>query len=185
MTRPRPIICVLIAAVILAPLAGCAGPGESKGRRTGGAIIGGLAGVAAGALLGGNSQIVGGLIGGALGAGGGYLIGTHMDKSHDRKAAREAARRAEEHPAKPEDVYESRTADLNRDGFVTLDEVVAMRDAGLSDEDMAEWLRLSGQTFVLSAKQERFLRERGVSDTLIAQLPEINRERMASHAEGG
>ena len=49
--------------------------------------------------------------------------------------AEAAAKKAETNPAKPDDVKNSDTADLNHDGFVTLDEVVALEKAGLKDRD--------------------------------------------------
>jgi hypothetical protein len=68
------------------------------------------------------------------------------------------------------------TADVNGDGFVTLDEVVAMRQAGLSDQQMLERLRLTGQVFELTAEQEQHLRSQGVSAHVVNQMQDINRD---------
>jgi uncharacterized protein YcfJ len=49
-----------------------------------GAIIGGGAGAATGALIG--KDVKGALIGGAIGAGGGYIIGNETRRSKEKKA---------------------------------------------------------------------------------------------------
>src|SRR5688572_30760552 len=87
-----------------------------------------------------------------------------------REEAIEAHRRAERNPAKPEDVERTRTADLNDDGFVTLDEVVAMERANLSDREMIDRLDRTGQVFELTEDQERYLEDRGVSHEVIVEM---------------
>ena len=139
MFQRRIVVSLIAGSLALSPLmVGCENlPGDEK---TQGAVIGGLGGAAAGALIGGeDNRLLGALIGGAAGAGGGYLIGANWDKitgedDEDRSEAREEAIRANERaqrdPADPDDVDRARTADINEDGFVTLDEVVAMDKAG-------------------------------------------------------
>jgi hypothetical protein len=51
-----------------------------------GAVIGGVAGVAGGAIIDKKNRVVGAVIGGILGAAGGYGIGHTMDKNDDRIA---------------------------------------------------------------------------------------------------
>lgn len=166
----------LIGSLALAPLAGLSGcsklPGNSKEQGT---VIGGVGGALAGAVLGGagnKSRAIGALLGGALGAGGGYLIGAQKDKvdSKKRDEAIAASRRAERDPAKAQDVERARTADLNDDGFVTLDEVVAMERANLSDREMIDRLDRTGQVFELTEEQERYLEDRGVGREVIAEM---------------
>ena len=138
-------------------------PGTSKQQ---GAAIGGLGGAATGAVVAGeHHRVLGALLGGALGAGGGYLIGAHSDRisQHDRSGAEQAVRNAQEHPATPQMVQTAATADLNNDGFVTMDEVVAMRQAGLGDAQMLERLRATGQVFELTPQQQDYLRANGVN----------------------
>ena len=168
----------LIGSLALAPLAGLTGcsslPGGSKEQ---GAVIGGVGGALAGAALGGRTdRALGALIGGAVGAGGGYLIGAEKDKLDKKKQdeAVAAHRRAEQNPAKPADVEKARTADLNDDGFVTLDEVVAMERANLSDREMIDRLDRTGQVFELTEEQERFLEDRGVSHEVIVEMRRMN-----------
>ena len=148
-------------------------PGDEKSQ---GAVIGGVTGAAAGALIGGKeNRLLGALIGGAAGAGGGYLIGANWDKITGKKSeeAQEAQRRAEDHPATARDVDRSDTADLNKDGFVTLDEVVAMDQSGLSDSDMIRRLERTNQYFELTREQEQYLSERGVDRDVIVAMRDM------------
>ena len=172
----------LMGSLVLAPMTGCESlPGNDKQQ---GAVIGGAGGAAAGAALAKNNRLLGALIGGALGAGGGWLIGANKDKitgkDSDRDRTREeaikASERAERNPAKPEDVDRARTADLNDDGFVTLDEVVALRQANLSDDEMIDRLERTDQVFELTTYQEDYLRTRGVSDDVIRQMRNMNQD---------
>src|SRR3954447_6765925 len=137
MLNQKTLIGLLIASIALAPLAGCDSlPGDKK---TQGAVIGGVGGAVAGGALAKNNRLLGALIGGALGAGGGYLIGSSLDKSDPNKNRDDAVRaekRARDNPASASDARSARTADINGDGYVTMDEVVAMSKAGISDDDM-------------------------------------------------
>jgi hypothetical protein len=148
-------------------------------RESQGAVIGGALGSAAGAAAHEDNRLLGALIGGALGAGGGYLIGARTDWFDDPEReshARDAIRDAQTSPATPEDVRSSTTADLDGDGFVTIDEVTAMENAGLSDGEILDRLRDTGQIFDLSRSQEEALRDAGLSERVIAEMQQINRE---------
>ncbi|MDB5198142.1 MAG: hypothetical protein JWO92_105 [Chitinophagaceae bacterium] len=57
---------------------------RKKSSRKKGAIIGGVAGAGAGALISKNHRVKGAVVGGAVGAGTGYLIGRHKDKKTGR-----------------------------------------------------------------------------------------------------
>lgn len=166
----------LIMVPVIVTLTACQElPGE---RRTQGAVIGGAAGAAAGAAVAKENRLLGALIGGALGAGGGYVIAAQTDKieTQDRDAAVQAARKAQENPATPADARQALTADLNMDGFVTLDEVVAMEQAGLSDQEMLSRMRQTDQIFELTEEHRQYLRQRGVSNTVISQMEGINQQ---------
>lgn len=164
---------VLIGSLGLAPLAGCESLPGDKG--TQGAVIGGAGGAAAGAAVGGeDNRLAGALIGGILGAGGGYLIGQNMDKK-DEGEARQAAQRAQKQPATAADVRNSMTADLNADGFVSIDEVLAMKSANLNDAEMIQRLQATNQVFSLNPDQQRQLRNGGISDNVINQMLAMNR----------
>src|SRR5947207_15476227 len=87
MLQRRAVCCVLTASMVLSPLAfltGCENlPGNKKEQ---GAVIGGVGGAAAGAVIGGKkNRLLGALIGGAAGAGGGYLVGANRDKINGKK----------------------------------------------------------------------------------------------------
>ena len=179
---------LLVGSMALGPVVGCENlPGDDKQQ---GAVIGGLGGAIAGAAVAGDDdRALGALIGGALGAGGGYLIGAQRDKMKDgdKDEAIAAAKEAERNPAKAEDVAKTQTADVNEDGFVTLDEVVAMEKADLSDREMIRRLERTQQYFELSDTQEDYLREHGVSDRVITAMTDMNPEsnaRLANERQG-
>src|SRR5205823_3838536 len=133
----------------------------------------------AGGALAKNNRLIGALIGGALGAGGGYLIGSSLDKSDPKRNRNEAVsadRRARDNPATPDDARTARTADINGDGYVTMDEVVAMAKAGLSDDEMITRLERTGQFFELTSDQEQYLRDHGVSRRVVSAMRDINQD---------
>ena len=90
--------------------------------------------------------------------------------------AEAAVRNAQAHPATPQQALNAPTADLNGDGFVTMDEVAAMRQAGLSDQQILDRMRATGQVFELSPEQQSYLRTNGVDQYVIDQIPQINRD---------
>lgn len=171
-------------AVVVVVAAGLVGAGQMAGcnelpgkKREQGAVIGGAGGAVAGAALSKNNRLLGALIGGALGAGGGYLIGVQAEKSdpENRDEAVDAAKSAERNPATAAQARNAATADINNDGFVTLDEVVAMQEAGFDDAEMIRRLRATNQIFELTTEQEKFLTDRGVSQAVVTQMREINK----------
>lgn len=164
-----------IAPVMLALVACENLPGE---RNTQGAVIGGAAGAAAGAAIAKDNKLLGALLGGALGAGGGYVIAAKTDKisSNDKDSAARATRKSQENPATAEDARTATSADLNLDGFVTLDEVVAMKDAGFTDDKMIDRLEGTDQVFELTQEQKSYLTERGVSRDVVDSMAQINQD---------
>lgn len=169
---------IATASIALATSAGLGCESLPGSRGTQGAVIGGAAGAAAGAAIGGENRLMGALIGGALGAGGGYLIGAHTDWFGDPDAeseALDAIHSAQRSPASADDVGNSATADLNQDGFVTLDEVIAMERAGLGDDEMLVRLRLTDQVFELNPAQRSQLIAAGVSANVVDGMEGINR----------
>ena len=172
--RNKAVSYALMASLGLAPLAGCESlPGTSKQQGT---VIGAAGGAAAGAAVT-KHRVAGAIIGGLLGAGGGYLIGANVDKHKDddksKAAAAAAAQKAQVEPASAADVKKSSSADLNDDGFVTLDEVVAMKDAGLSDNDMINRLKKTQQYFELTSDQEKYLSDHGVDQKVITAMRDM------------
>lgn len=165
-------VCLLAVAIT-----GCENLPGDKG--TQGAVIGGTGGAAVGAAVGGSdNRLLGALIGGALGAAGGYVVGANSDRilGRDKDSANEAARRSQEMPVTAQEAMRATTADVNNDGFVTLDEVVAMKEAGLTDQQMLERMRATNQVFELTQDQRQYLADRGVSQNVIYQMESINKE---------
>jgi len=105
----------------------------------------------------------------ACGLSGGCLVGASraMVEGHRLDLARKANIQSEQHSAVPADALKAPTADINGDGFVTLDELIAMRRAGLSDQEMIDRLRATGQVFTLSPLQWRYLYDRGIGSAAL------------------
>lgn len=179
MQKSRFLNSIIIAPFVFA-LAACESMPGSRSQQ--GAVIGGAAGAAAGAAVSKENRVLGALIGGALGAGGGYVIAAKTDKinENDRDGATTATRKSQENPATAEDARQAMTADLNLDGFVTLDEVAAMEEAGFSDQKMIDRLKGTDQIFELTDDQEKYLRDRGISQNVIAEMAEINQDKRDS-----
>jgi hypothetical protein len=176
----------LMGSLALGPIMGCENlPGNEKEQ---GAVIGGVGGALAGAAVAGkDDRLIGALIGGALGAGGGYLIGMQVGNKDDKDDAKKkedaikASEQAEANPATAQQAKNAKTADINDDGFVTLDEVAALEAAGLKDKDIIHKLQITQQVFELTSQQEQYLRERNVTDTVIEAMRGMNR---ASESSG-
>jgi hypothetical protein len=172
---------IIHGSVLASLLLGAVGCKELPGNKESqGAVIGGLGGAAVGAAVGGEKhRLLGAILGGALGAGGGYVIGANSDKitGKDTQAATQAHQNAQQNPATPAQARTATTADINHDGFVTLDEVVAMKQAGLSDSEMINRMRATDQVFELTSDQQKYLRDHGVSQYVISQMESINQDK--------
>jgi hypothetical protein len=57
-----------------------------------------------------------------------------------------------------------------------MDELVAMRQAGLSDQQILDRMRATGQVFELTPDQQAYLRNNGVDQYVIDQAPQINHQ---------
>ena len=170
---------------VIAMLVGCQeAPGTRKQQ---GAVIGGAAGAAVGAAVAKEHRALGAILGGLLGAGGGYVIAAKTDKveNNDTAGAAKATRKAQENPATAADAQKAMTADLNLDGFVTMDEVVAMKQAGFSDQQMIDRLRATDQVFELTAEQQQYLINHGVSQNVVAQMQAVNRGNVSAQGQRG
>lgn len=120
----------------------------------------------------GETRVLTGLTDNALGLGGGYLVGADQVKILQKKKdeALAASRNAEQHPATPGEVKRTDTGDLNHDGFVTLDEVLAMKQAGLGDDVILERLHKTNQIFELTPEQARYLADRCVGERVVKSM---------------
>ena len=173
-----------LLGTFLITITGCENlPGSRKQQ---GATMGGVGGAAVGAAVAGNHRLLGALIGGALGAGGGYVIAAKTDhiNNNDTQAAQTSAQNAQQSPATAQDALQATSADINRDGFVTMDEVVAMKRAGLSDETMLARLRATTQVFELTDEQKRYLANQGVSGYVINNMATINQDTYRGSSPG-
>lgn len=117
------------------------------------------------------------LVGNDLGPTGGYLIAAAPEKfdQHKHEEAIAASRRAEQSPATVAEARNSTTADLNGDGYVTLDEVVALKRAGLSDAEIVNRMRSTDQIFSLTPEQERYLTDRGISHDVVNNIYQMSK----------
>ena len=152
-------------------------PGSSEAQ---GATIGGLGGAVAGAAIGGSEhRLLGAVIGGALGAGGGYVIGANSDKirNRDKGGAETAVQKAQTSPATASQARSASTGDVNSDGFVTMDEVVALKEAGFADQEILDRLKTTGQVFELTSEQRDHLVSAGLSRSLVDRIEGLNREK--------
>jgi len=175
----RKICAGLSAAVLAASGTGLGCESLPGGREEQAAVIGGATGAATGAAVGDENRLLAALLGGAIGTGAGYLIGAETDWFEDEDgddAAREAIADAQASPATADDVAAASTADLDGDGFVTIDELEAMERAGLSDSEILARLRATDHVFDLSSSQEERLRQAGISERVIREMQEINRD---------
>jgi hypothetical protein len=153
---------IFLTGIICAGLVGCSSAPGTSGQQ--GAVVGGATGAAVGATVTHN-RALGAIIGGAAGAAGGYVIGNKtgpLDKKGDQSTTTSST-------------SSTGTADANRDGFVTLDEIVDMRKEGMSDDEMLDRIAATGLTFDLNEEQRRFLSDHGVSQRVIDRLPSLNR----------
>src|SRR5688500_4911452 len=162
-----------IVSICITGLVGCSNlPGSDEQQ---GAVIGGATGAAVGAAVTKN-RALGAVIGGAVGAAGGYVIGKNKDKitGRDDEEVKVAEIQSQQAPATPEKARTATTGDVNSDGFVTLDEVVALEQANLTDDQIIERLRATNQVFDLTEDQRRYLLDRGVSQNVVDRLATLN-----------
>lgn len=164
-----------IATAGLVAVTGCSNLPGNAGQQ--GAVIGGASGAAVGAAVTKN-RALGAVIGGAVGAAGGYVVGSNKDKilGKDGQTASDAERRSQESPVTVEQARSGSTADVNSDGFVTLDEVVALKQTGLSDDQLVEKLRATNHQFNLTEEQKQYLADRGVSRNVIDRMTSLNQD---------
>ena len=165
-----------IVSICITGLVGCSSlPGSDEQQ---GAVIGGASGAAVGAAVSKKNRALGAVIGGAVGAAGGYVIGKNKDKitgrDDDNDELEAAEVKSQQTPATPEQARTATTADVNSDGFVTLDEVVALEQAGLTDDQIIDRLRATNQVFDLTEEQRRYLLDRGVSQDIVDRLATLN-----------
>jgi hypothetical protein len=164
-------LCVILSASLA--LTGCesnAGRGAAVGG-SGGAVTGGAA---AGAAAGAPAAGVGAAVGAGVGAVAGAIIGSAKDRNDEQRARAEEM--SQSSPALASAVISGGNGDLNNDGFVTTDEIIAMHNAGLSDDEIIVRSRATQQIFKLSSEQEKRLLEAGVRPKVVMAMRTLNSE---------
>lgn len=121
-----------------------------------GAMIGGLTGAGAGALIGsdGGNAVPGAVLGGALGAVAGGALGANMDEIEANNRAR-----IQDQMQRPVVA-----------GAVSLEEVISMHEAGVDEESIVTHIRANGAARRPQANDLIYLKERGVGKRVIAAL---------------
>ena len=144
-------VVILIIALLAPFLAGC----QANNYTQRGLATGGLGGAGLGAMIGeiaADSPIAGAAIGSTVGALTGATVGAGLDELSAEHRAQQAA-------------YEQAV-----NSGVTLQEVVSMSSAGLSDEIISRHVSNEGFSGYLGADDLIALRQQGVSDRVIAEL---------------
>ena len=145
--------CLWIALV----LGGCRSPYYADK----GAVVGGLTGAGVGAAIGeatSGEGAAGAIVGSAVGAMTGTLIGEGLDEINARNEAL-----IEERMGRP------------MVGAATIQDTVAMTQAGLSDDVIVNYLRGNGLTGQLQASDLIHLKQQGVSDAVLGAMQEVTR----------
>lgn len=122
------------------------------------ALVGGAGGAAVGAAIGSVSHAragEGALIGAAVGALGGAIVGDAIERADQRAAQQRYA------ASVPEPVTKA--------------DVVCWTQRGMSDEEIIDRIERSGTIFHLSAADENYLRDKGVSPTVIQVMQGTSR----------
>jgi hypothetical protein len=143
---------LLVVAVPMAVLAGCASPYRSDR----GALVGGLGGAGIGAIVGNavGNPAAGAAIGAGVGAVSGAAVGGALDDIEAQNRAEIAARLGRPVAA----------------GAVTTDDVIAMTRAGVAEENIVTHVRSHGTVAPLQASDLVFLSQQGVSPRVIQAM---------------
>lgn len=177
MTTRVAMLTLVAGSVLVSPvMIGCeALPGRPREQ---GAVIGAVVGGIIGGAAAG-TWWAGALIGAGIGLVGGWIIGFAVEEWFGPAGA--PAPRVQndelfmpENFATPEQALAARTADINGDGHVSLDELLAMHQAGLTEREIIHRLEATDCIFELNDSQQNFLLSHGISPAIIAALPEIN-----------
>jgi len=139
----------------LAVCSGCQSPYHADQ----GALFGGLVGAGTGAIIGNQvgSPGAGAAIGGAIGTLTGATVGSELDHIEAQNAANVAA-------------IEQRLGRQLAAGAATVDDVIAMTNAGVDEELIVNHIRNNGTAVRLQAADVISLQQQGVSKRVIAAL---------------
>ena len=145
-------VAVVVGVCMCAGAMGCQ---SSPNRAPEGAVIGGLIGAGAGAIIGHQSgeRDKGALIGGLAGALAGGLAGSQMQKTPAQQQA------AAPQPA--------RTANPDQ---MSMEQIVDMTKRGVHEDVIADRIRLTNSRFTLSQADVDYLQHNGVHQKVIAAM---------------
>jgi hypothetical protein len=103
------------------------------------------------------------------GPGGGWIIAARptLIDQHSLGSFQAANRQAEQQPTGRVDVEKSDNCDLNGDGFVTMDEVLALKRAGLTAEQLTARVTRTPEIFFLTDRQQQYLHDRGIPQGVV------------------
>jgi uncharacterized protein YcfJ len=155
-------------SVVALTLAAVTGAGCATKTQTG-AVVGGAGGAAVGGLIGSMSHGragEGALIGGAVGAIGGALVGHGMDKNDEKKKNESYSSSS----SSGQRYYERGDGKTYTSGRITNLDVMDWTRQGVKEDIVIDRIQRSGQTFTLTATDERDLRNAGVSDRVIQAM---------------
>lgn len=144
-------------AVLSAVQVGCRSPYAADR----GALLGGLTGAGLGAWIGADHdrEVEGAILGSAAGAVTGAVAGTLVD---NRRAAEQQASDAA-----------AASSSVSGSHAVTIDEVVRMSQAGLSDHVITEHIRAKGVATGLSTPELIHMKSQGVSEPVLVALQQL------------
>ena len=138
---------ILVLGAMLATSVGCSGMNNTESGAVGGGLIGGALGALFGAAF--HAPLAGAAIGAAAGAGVGALEGHAEDKREDAVKQAVAQQQAQ---------------------MVTLTDVVTMTQQHVPDATIINQINATYSNFNLTPDQIIFLRQQGVSDTVITVM---------------
>jgi hypothetical protein len=152
MTQPTRILCTFLALATAGVFTGC----QSPYRADRGALWGGLGGAGVGAIIGNQTGDAG--AGAAIGAAVGTLTGAAVGDELDRI---EASNRA---------AIEQQLGRQVRPGAVTMDEVIAMSQAGVGERLIVNHIQARGVIQIPSTGDLITLKQAGVPDGVVAVM---------------
>ena len=122
----------------------------------------------------------------------GYLIGATPERLQatqaDRAAAETAVRLAREQAADTQGALRAPSADLNGDGLMTTDELIALSKVHTDDNALLRELAATGCVFELNPSQQDYLLAHDVPRSVVGRLPQLNsadRRRIMQQRRGG
>ena len=150
---------------LIAAIAGC------KTKAGTGAVVGGVGGAAVGGLIGSHSHAragEGALIGGAIGALGGGLVGHSMDKKDKEQARKENEYQQQQTYQEPSTTStRQRPYTTASPSSVTQTQVIEWSRSGVKEDLIIDRIQRSGQTFTVTAVDEKQMRDAGVTPSVI------------------